>query len=172
MNKERILRIIEGALIIALGILVAINGGGTVLNYYIAIVSIIVGVSLAVLDIVKLNQTGQLDFPLTFMSCALITIASAIFAHVLSLAIIIELFVFLLIAFGGALLFYGFYLLSKKSVIPAIVELVSGAIAITLGVLYLTVADFRVAFWIVTGVFIALFGAYYLLLAIIDKNIK
>lgn len=170
MKKQKIINILEAILIIVLGVLTAVSGGGAALDLYIAIVSLVAGVAVAVLTIVKLNETRVLDFLGTFLACTLIVIASVMFAGRLSFGIIIVLLVYALIGLGGALIFHGIYLLTKKANVPATVEIVSGVIFMTLAILYLTIQEFATAFWIVVGVFIALYGIYALIFAIINKE--
>lgn len=170
MKKEKIFNIVEAAFIIAFGILIAVSGIGAAVNTYFGIVAIVLGVTCAVLAIMNLAQKNGLPFGLTFMSTACITIAIALFAGWLSFAVIVGILVFLIIALGFALIFHGIYLLAKGFVFMGVGEMVVGAIAATLAILYLTVPEFQRAFWIVMGVLLAVYGVYYLVVAIAQKR--
>ena len=169
MKKDKFLQIVQAVLIIAFGVFIAISGGGAALDLYIAIVSLAAGVAFAIVAIYELSKTRVLRLSITFLSTALITVGIAILAKALSFAILIQLLVFLLIALGAALIIHSIFLFTKKEMLAGVIEILIGAVALTAGILYLTVPDFRTAFWIITGVLVAVYGVYYLVYTLVSK---
>ena len=170
MSKEKLLKIIEAAVIVVLGVLVAIFGGGTVLDIYLAVVATVIGVAFLALSIVSLVNQKELPFGPLSVATICITFGVALFAKWLSFALLIGILAYLIVGFGIALVLHGIYLLCKKFFLMGAVEVVIGAGAATIAILFLTVAEFRTAFWIILGVLIALYGVFYLVSALLEKK--
>ena len=171
--KEKILQIIEGLIIIALGVIIAVFGGGTTLNIYFGIVAMVGGVALTVLNIVTLVKAKVLDFGATFLGSALIVVAIGLFAGYLLFDVLINLVVLLFMGLGIALILYGLYsMLMKKDMLAGICQIIIGAAAIVLSILYLAVEDFRAIFWIIVGVVVAVYGVLIIVSAFIGKKKK
>ena len=170
MSKEKLLKIIEAAVIIALGILIAIFGGGAVLDIYLGVVAAVLGVAFLALSIASLVNTKELPLATLCLATICITFAVALFAQWLSFTLFIYVLVYLIIGFGAALVLHGIYLLCKKLFVMGLAEVIIGAGAITIAVLFLTVPEFQKAFWIILGVLIALYGAFYLVSALLEKK--
>ena len=79
--------------------------------------------------------------------------------------------VYLLIALGGALVIYGAYSAAKINGFYGIGQIVLGAVAITIGILYLLVPEFNAVFWIIVGVLIAVYGVLLLITALAGKKL-
>ena len=90
----------------------------------------------------------------------------------LSVASFILFVVFAIIGLGGALFFYGIYLLVKGLIVYGIAQLLSGIAMLVVGILYLTVPDFQTAFYICLGIVIAVYGALLIVSAFIDVKKK
>ena len=171
--KEKILQIIEGLIIIALGVIIAVFGGGTALDIYFGIVALVGGVALAVLNIVTLVKAKVLDFGATFLGCALLVVGIALFTPFLSFAALINLVVLLFMGLGVALVLYGLYsMLLKKDVLAGICQIIIGVAAIVLSILYLAVEEFRTIFWIIVGVVVAVYGVLFIITALLPKKNK
>ena len=80
MSKEKLLKIIEAAVIVVLGVLVAIFGGGTVLDIYLAVVATVIGVAFLALSIVSLVNQKELPFGPLSVATICITFGVALFA--------------------------------------------------------------------------------------------
>lgn len=170
-NNNKIVNIIEAIVIIVLGIIIAICGGGTALDIYFGIVAIVGGVALGAIAIYSLAKTKVLPFGTTFLSIALITVAITLFVGALSFSVLIGLLVYIMLALGIALVIYGIYTaVALKGLVPGIAQIVIGAAIIVLTILFLTVAEFRTVFWIITGVLVAVYGVLMLISAFIPQK--
>ena len=170
--KEKLAGILEAVVIIAFGIIIAVCGGGTALDLYFAIVSLVAGAILLVVNVYTLIKVKELNFALTFLSCALITIGIAILAEKLSFAVLIPLMAFLLLGLGIALILYGLFVALRKNLFYGVGQMVVGAVLVTLIILFLTFPEFAQAFWIILGVVLALYGALLLIFTIVGKPEK
>ena len=173
MNKDKLLVILEGAIIVALGVLIAIFGLATVLDTYFGILAIIAGVILGILVIVTISKKQPLALGPVAMSCILITVGVGLLLQGwLTVASIILFLVFVLIGLGGGLLFYGIYCVVNGKPLFGVAQIIAGVAMITIGVLYLTVADFQQAFYIVLGIVIAIYGVLVIVSAFLDSKKK
>lgn len=171
--KEKLLQIIEGIIIIALGVVIAVCGGGTALDIYFGIVCLVGGIALAILNIVTLVKAKILDFGATFLGCALLVVGIALFTDFLSFAALINLVVLLIMGLGVALVLYGLYsMLLKKDILAGVCQIIIGAATIVLSILFLTVEEFRTIFWIIVGVVVAVYGVLVIVTALISKKKK
>ena len=169
--KNKIMTIVEAVVIIALGIIIAVCGGGTALDIYFGIVAIVGGVALGIVAAYTLAKTKVLPFGSTFLSVALITVAIALFTGYLSFGILIILVVYLILALGIALVLYGVYtLLGPKALVPAVIQIVVGVALAVLAIIFLAVPDFRTAFWIIVGILVAIYGALMLVTAFLPTK--
>lgn len=171
MNKK-LLGVIEGALVIALGVLIAIFGGQEVMDIYFGVVFIVAGAGLLTFAIVGLVKTKVLSFAITFFAFAALLLGIFLVARYYSFGYLVYTLILLIIAAGGALIFKGVYTIVKYSVIYGIGQIVVGAAAITLGILYLTVPEFYTVFWIIVGVLVALYGVVMVVGALVNKEDK
>ena len=170
--KGKLAGILEAIVIIAFGIIIAVFGGGTALDLYFAIVALVAGVVLLIVDVYGLVKVKELNFALTFLSCALITIGVAILVKKLSFAVLIPLMAFLLLGLGIALILYGLFVALKKNLFYGVGQMVVGAVLATLVIIFLTVPEFAQAFWIIVGVVIAIYGVLLLVFTLMGKNEK
>ena len=163
MNKK-LVAIIEGALLITIGVLVAVFGGGEVMDMVFGILFIISGAALSVL------------------ACMTIALASLFFgicvvAKNLGGATVYPVFhyaMFAAVGLGVALLLKGLHvLIAKKLVFTGVGQMVVGAGIATVAILYLFgPAGFQDVFWIVLGILIAVGGLYTCLMGFFGKEAK
>lgn len=171
--SNKIAKIIEGAVIIALGVLIAIFGGNEVVDIYFGVMSLIAGVILLTLSVVSLVRKEPLLFSNLFLGTSLVVVAIFLLARFyISFGLFINLLVLLLLGLGIALILYGVYVLAKVSLFYGIGQIVVGAAFIVFSCLYIWVPEFATAFWIIVGVLVALYGLIFLLSAIFDKKNK
>ena len=173
MTKQKLFAIIEGAIIIALGILIAIFGPVTVLDTYVGIVCLVLGVALLIASIVSYADTKTLALPGLSLGFILISFGIGLLVPgFLSLGMVFLFLVFALIGLGVALIVYGAYMLSKKFVFTGIGQIVIGVLLVVFCFLYLFVEEFRTAFWIIIGVLIAIYGVFFIIGALLEKKKK
>lgn len=171
--KEKLFRIIEAIVIIVFGVIIAIFGGGAAIDLYFAIVCLVGGIALLVLDAVSFAKTKALLFDVTFLSVALITIGSGLLAHYISFAVLINLIVLLLLALGIAFVIYGiFTIITKKGVLLGVGQIIIGVAIAVLAILYMTVPEFQAVFWIIVGIVVAIYGVIALISALLPQKKK
>ena len=169
--NSKVARIIEGTVITVLGVLVAIFGGGQVLDIYLGVVSTIVGVIYATLAVMGLSKKKTLDFACTILTCVFIFIGIFIFVKVLTFAMLINVLLVVLMGIGTGLVICGIYALTKKAYVIGIGQILVGALFIVFTALYLANIDgFQKVFWIVIGIAIALYGVLVVVNAAIEKK--
>ena len=169
MKREKLTQVLEGAIMVALGILVAIFGTGA-FDLYFGILATIIGAVLLAYDIFLLTKKQTLEASAFILPCVLLTLGICLFVHVIGFAMLVAILVVFLLGFGAGLIFYGAYLIAKKATLNGVINLVMGIAAVTLSVLYLTIEDFRVAFWVIVGIVIAIYGVLAILGAFIEKK--
>lgn len=169
MSKNKLLGILEGAVIVALGVLIAIFGFATVVDIYFGIVAIVVGVALLGVSIYSMTKK-ELTFGLLGLGMILLAIGIGLLVHQLSFGALIGFVVFAILGFGAALMVYGIYLLARKYTIYGVLVLLIGILLVTFAVLYLTIPEFRQAFWIAVGISIALYGVLYIVFILTEKK--
>ena len=171
--KDKLFGIIEALVLIALGIIIIVCGAGTALDIYFGIICLIGGLGLVALAILALSKTKVLPLATIVLGSVLTAVGIALFTPYLSFAALINLFVIIILGFGAALVIYGVYtLLVVKNLFYGVGQIVIGAGAIVLAVLYMTVPDFAQAFWIVVGVLFIVYGALCLIAAFLGKKEK
>ena len=172
MTKQKIFAVIEGLIIAALGVLIAIYGPVPVLDTYVAIVCLVLGVAILIASIVTYADSKALAFPPLCMAVILVAIGATLLTDWLSLAVLVNFLIIVLMGLGFALILYGFYLVSKKMLFTGVGQIVIGALLVTFSFLYIFVPDFRKAFWIIVGILIAIYGVFYIVAALVEKKKK
>ena len=170
--KEKYIRIIAAVILIAMGVIVAICGGGAALDLYFGIGCLVTGTVLVILNVVGITKNKQVTFAQLFTSTSFVVIGiSLLFTHYVSFTMLINLFVLLVLGLGVALMLYGlFTILLAKKIPYGVIQLVLGAVLVTLTIVYLNVPDFQKVFWIIVGVVIAVYGALELVSALMSKE--
>ena len=158
-KNEKIRTIIAGAVILVLGVLIAIFGMESVFDTVLGILCLVGGVALLTLGVIGIAKKQPLQFATLFGGCAFIAIGVSLLVGFLSIAALIAFLMIVLIALGGALVIFGVYTIVKGAVVTGVIQIVIGAAIAVLAGLYIGVADFQTAFWIIIGVVIALYGA-------------
>ena len=172
MTKQKIFAVIEGLIIAALGVLIAIYGPVPVLDTYVAIVCLVLGVAILIANIVTYADSKVLAFGPTCMAVVLVAVGATLLTDWLSLAVLVNFLIIILMGLGFALMIYGAYLISKKLLFTGVGEIVIGALLVVFSFLYIFVPDFRNAFWIIVGVLIAIYGVFYIVAALVEKKKK
>ena len=170
MNSKTRMTIVEGAVMAVLGIMIAIFGGQTVLDSYFGALFVLLGACLFVIEILFITKNKYAHFSDLFLSSFLIIVGCFLLANQFSFDYVITLLVYAVIAFGAALLINGLVSSLTKRMALGMGQLFIGVSAITLGVLYLTVNEFRSAFWIVVGVLVSVYGIFTILTVFIRKK--
>ena len=170
--NNKIAKVLEGAVLVALGVLVAIYGGGAVVDIYFGIVCLIAG--LCLLGIAGLSMIGQNKRPLNvsdlLMGSILTAIGICLFTPWLSFAVLIDLFVIVILGLGAGLIILGLYSLANKVLFSGVGEVVIGALMVTFSIIYKVNPDFHKAFWIIIGILIAIYGVLVIISGLLEKG--
>ncbi len=169
--KDKIVPIVGGALLIALGIIIAVCGAGYALDIFIGVIALIAGAALLGLGIYSTIKDNKFAFGYLFLGIALLLLGSFLLASFfISLAVFINIAIVLVLALGAALLAAGIFNIVKKNLLLGIIELVLGVALIIFASLYIALDDFRDIFWIIVGVVVAVFGVLVIVSAFVDKK--
>ena len=169
-NKKKIATIVEGALTIVIGVLIAVFGAKT-LNLYFGILFLIAGAGALIFELYSLIQLKKMTFGLTLLGSVCVVVGSFFVADKLTIETFVMLFAILLLGLGAALILYGIYATLKVNTPAGICLLVIGAGALVVSILYLT-ENLGEALWIIVGVLVALYGAYILASAFMKNGKK
>ena len=170
MNKEKVSQLASGIILLLLGVLIAIFGGQTVLDTYFGVVALICGAVLLGLVIYQIAKKSAFNAFALILGCVLIAIGIALFTPFLSFSVIINILVVAILGVGAGLVCIGVYMLAKKDTINGLINLIVGIVLIVLAVLYINVADFRKAFWIIVGILVAIYGVLQIINATISTR--
>ena len=169
MKKEKLFQILSGAILVALGILIAIFQIGA-LDLYFGIIAIVGGAVLLAYGIYLLVKKSGVNSSSLILACVLLALGIALVIHFVSFGALIPLVLTLMIGGGAGLVLVGVIALAKKDTFGGLVNIVIGAAAITLAVLYIAVEGFRDAFWIIVGVVVAVYGVLEIVNAFLGKK--
>lgn len=169
MKKDKLSKILTFAVVIALGILIAIFGTDAI-DIYLGIVACIAGAVVLVDTIYLITKKQEVPVTPFVLSCVLIAIGVVLFTHFISFALLVNFLVTVILGLGAGLLGYGIYLLAKKQTSNGLLNVVVGVVALTLAILYIAIPDFSKVFWIIVGIVIAVYGLLGLVFTIVNKD--
>ena len=167
-SNEKVVRILTGVVILTLGILIAIFGGQAVLDIYFGVVALIGAASFLVLSMYQLGKEKRLNPIFLVLGTILTAVGIGLLVHYLSVGILINFLVLVILGAGSGLILYGVYCIAKKETVKGVLDIVIGAAALTLAILYMTVPEFQQAFWIVVGVLFAVYGLVMIIQVIVE----
>lgn len=168
--NSKLARVLEGAIIVALGVIIAIGGIGSAIDIYFGIGCTIAGVVLLLLAFIGLSKKDATYLPDIILGAVLLTIGICLFTPWLSFAALVDLLVIALMGLGVGLIITGAYFITKKALFNGIGQIVVGILMVTFVILFKTVPEFAQAFWIIVGVLVALYGVLLIVTALIDKK--
>ena len=169
MKKDKLTTMLSATLIIVLGVLVAIFGAAAVLNLYFGIAACVVGACLLAFSFVLMSRKELVPAVNLISGGALVAIGVGLILGKIDAGVLIGLLVFAVLGGGAGLIVYGVYLLTKKATNIGIINLIVGVAALTLAILYLAVAGFAQAFWIIVGILIAVYGISQIVIVALKK---
>ena len=169
MKREKLLQVLEGAIMVAFGILVAIFGTEA-FDLYFGILATAIGAVLLAYAIFLISKKQVVAPSFFILPAVLLTIGITLLVGTIGFGALVGFLVVLILGVGAGLLLYGVYLIAKKATINGVINVIIGAVAVTLSILYLTVPEFAKAFWIIVGIVIALYGILEIVDAFIEKK--
>lgn len=170
VNNEKLTAVLEGILVIVLGILIAVVGIGETVDIYFGVLALVLGAASLGLAIYLLAKKGVMPLGMTLGAGALIAVGAGLFAKYTTFAFLVNFLVLVVMGVGAALMLYGIYFLIKVNKLYGVLQIVVGAGLVTLTAVYMTVPDFAKAFWIIVGIFIAVYGTLSVIFALVDKK--
>ena len=169
MKRETLFQILSGAILVALGVLIAIFQIGA-LDLYFGIIAIIGGAVLLAYGIYLLAKKNGVNGSSVILASVLLALGITLVIHFVSFGALIPLILTLLIGGGTGLVLVGVYAIAKKDTFGGLINIIIGAAAITLSLLYIFVEGFRDAFWIIIGVLVAIYGVLEIVRAFVNKK--
>ena len=169
MKKEKLSKVLTCAVLIVLGILIAIFGVGAI-DIYLGVVACVAAVVVLADTIFLISRKEKLVASPFVLSLVLLAIGITLFVHWISFAAIVNFLVVVILGTGAGLLCYGIYLLARKENSNGLLNIVMGVVAVVLAILYMAVPDFGKVFWIIVGVVIAVYGLLGLVFTLIEKK--
>ena len=177
MNKK-LVAIIEGALLIVIGVLAAVFGGGQVMDIVFGVLFVVGGAALGALACATTVKTKIL--PLNMMATAvgflffgILLLAKLPSHYVTTVSPVIHYAMIAAAGLGVALFIKGLHvLIAKKIVFTGIGQMVIGAAVAAVAIVYIFVPSFYDVFWIIMGILIAVGGLYTCLMGFFGKEAK
>lgn len=167
MRENKLTHALEGILIIVLGVLIAVIGINTTLNIYFGVLFTIVGAGAAIFGCILMVRKVPLLFPIFGLSGVSIALGVSLFTGYVSLAVLIPILIIASLGLGAALVAYGIYSAFRRSGFYGLGQIVVGAGIVALAACYINFPGFQTVFWIVVGVLVAAYGAFFLIASLI-----
>ena len=114
MKRETLFQILSGAILVALGVLIAIFQIGA-LDLYFGIIAIIGGAVLLAYGIYLLAKKNGVNGSSVILACVLLALGITLVIHFVSFGALIPLILTLLIGGGTGLVLVGVYAIAKKA---------------------------------------------------------
>ena len=169
-NNQLVINVLEGIIIIVLGILIAVCGIDATVNIYFGVLAVVLGAAAAGFSIYLLAKEGEMPLGITVLAGALIALGVGLFTGYISLGVFINILVIALLGVGAALVVYGVYFFVKVNKLGGLIQIIVGAALVTLTIVYINVPEFVKYFWIIVGILIAVYGAFSVIFAIAKKD--
>ena len=169
-KNKKLVNVLEAVIMIVFGILLAIFGFGMI-DLFCGISFIVSAVAMLVVIFYDLSKHKILSFNNLFAFSAFLIFGIVLLLKQFSLYYNVIILIFLTIAFGCALIIFGAYSIAKVNALFGVGQIVVGAVAVTAGILYQYVPEFRTAFWIIVGVLVAVYGVLLLITALTNKKL-
>ena len=169
-KNKKLVNVLEAVIMIVFGILLAIFGFGMI-DLFCGISFIVSAVAMLVVIFYDLSKRKILSFNNLFAFSAFLIFGIILLLKQFSLYYNVIILIFLTIAFGCALIIFGAYSIAKVNALFGVGQIVVGAVAVTAGILYQYVPEFRTAFWIIVGVLVAVYGVLLLITALTNKKL-
>ncbi len=168
--NNKVARVLEGAILVALGIIIAICGIGSAIDIYFGIVFSVAGACLIILGFMGLSKKDAEGLSDLILGSVILTIGVCLFTPWLSFGALVDIFVIALMGLGIGLILAGIYCVSKKLLFNGVGQIVVGALMVTFVIIYKTVPDFAHAFWIIIGILVAVYGVLVIVGGLINNK--
>ena len=169
-SNKTLIAVLQGIVVLLLGIFVAVFGVGATLNVYFGIVACVLGAFLVAFSLFLVLKGEVLTFAPLALGGALIGVSVGVFTNVISFAMLITILIFALMGLSGGLVLYGIYNMTKYSLFYGLGQMVIGGGILALTLVYHFNPDFAKVFWIIVGILIAVYGGLQIIFALTKKK--
>ena len=170
VKEQKIKAVIQGAIFLVLGILIAVFGIGSTMDIYLGVLAIISGTGLICFSCYLFLMKQPMALAPLGLGAALFGIAIGVFVKEITFQMLITILLFALLGFSCALMLFGIYTAVKFNPLFGISQIIIGAGLFVLAMCYHFIPDFRNVFWIIAGILIAVYGGLYAIYALVRKD--
>ncbi len=173
MSKQKALNLVQSILFIIIGILIACSIiQSNILNIVLAIVLLVLGVFIFIKSATSSTNVNLL-LPEGILGVIIIGVSIAMFANKITIISTLEMVLKIAItSTGGLFIIDSIVKFCRNRKNTGIMELVIGAILLALGLMLLLWAEFGKYLWVISGVLLAVYGIYLLIITIMKLSKK
>ncbi len=171
MSKSKAYSIVEGILLIIIGILMACSiVEPSILNYLLGGVALIFGLFLFIKCATESSKVNLL-LPGSMLSAVLVALGIELMINYFDfVGLLTHVIVLAILAIGIVFILDSIIKFVNKNTKTGVVELLIGAILITFAILLMTINEIYSYLWVITGILICIYGVYYLAYALVKRK--
>lgn len=171
MSKSKAYSIVEGILLIIIGILMACSiVEPSILNYLLGGVALIFGLFLFIKCATESSKVNLL-LPGSMLSAVLVALGIGLMINYFDfVGLLTHVIVLAILAIGIVFILDSIIKFVNKHTNTGVVELLIGAILITFAILLMTINEIYSYLWVITGILICIYGVYYLAYALVKRK--
>lgn len=171
MSKSKAYSIVEGILLIIIGILMACSiVEPSILNYLLGGVALIFGLFLFIKCATESSKVNLL-LPGSMLSAVLVALGIGLMINYFDfVGLLTHVIVLAILAIGIVFILDSIIKFVNKNTKTGVVELLIGAILITFAILLMTINEIYSYLWVITGILICIYGVYYLAYALVKRK--
>ena len=171
MSKSKAYSIVEGILLIIIGILMACSiVEPSILNYLLGGVALIFGLFLFIKCATESSKVNLL-LPGSMLSAVLVALGIGLMINYFDfVGLLTHVIVLAILAIGIVFILDSIIKFVNKHTNTGVVELLIGAILIVFAILLMTINEIYSYLWVITGILICIYGIYYLAYALVKRK--
>lgn len=171
MSKSKAYSIVEGILLIIIGILMACSiVEPSILNYLLGGVALIFGLFLFIKCATESSKVNLL-LPGSMLSAVLVALGIGLMINYFDfVGLLTHVIVLAILAIGIVFILDSIIKFVNKNTKTGVVELLIGTILITFAILLMTINEIYSYLWVITGILICIYGVYYLAYALVKRK--
>lgn len=171
MSKSKAYSIVEGILLIIIGILMACSiVEPSILNYLLGGVALIFGLFLFIKCATESSKVNLL-LPGSMLSAVLVALGIGLMINYFDfVGLLTHVIVLAILAIGIVFILDSIIKFVNKHTKIGVIELLIGAILIIFAILLMTINEIYSYLWVITGILICIYGVYYLAYALVKRK--